>query len=151
MVPIPICGQYPDPNLNDTTEKMDLDSIAKCAGRGVEAYWRDAGWYEGRWTSTGSWTCDHKLLPHGFKPVADAAHRSGMKFLLWFEPERATAGSQIAKEHPEWLLTARDAGWNYSFIEGGKFQSGRSEGAGVDDRSALATVHGIWRGHLPPG
>ena len=47
-----------------------------------------------------------------------------MKFLLSFEPERATAGSQIAKEHPEWLLTAVDAGWTYGGVEGGKFNLG---------------------------
>jgi alpha-galactosidase len=27
-----------------------------------------------------------------------------MKFVLWFEPERVTAISRIAKEHPEWVM-----------------------------------------------
>ena len=29
-----------------------------------------------------------------------------MRFVLWFEPERMRAGSQLAKEHPEFLLDA---------------------------------------------
>ena len=41
IVPIPISGQYPI--LNGITEKMDLESIAKCSGRGVEVYSRMPG------------------------------------------------------------------------------------------------------------
>ena len=33
-------------------------------------------------------------------------HKAGMQFVLWFEPERVTPISRIAKEHPEWVLHA---------------------------------------------
>lgn len=27
-----------------------------------------------------------------------------MRFTLWFEPERVVKGTQVTREHPEWLL-----------------------------------------------
>ncbi len=70
-----------------------------------EAFWLDAGWYinRGDWHNVGSWVVNKENFPNGLKPVSDAAHKVGAKFLLWFEPERVTKGSQLEKEHPEWL------------------------------------------------
>jgi alpha-galactosidase len=80
-------------------------------------YWVDAGWYgtstkpcpnvfEGEWAITGDWRVNPLYHPQGLKPVSDAAHRAGMKFLLWIEPERATWGTPVTLEHPEWFLRA---------------------------------------------
>ncbi|MBM4020172.1 MAG: alpha-galactosidase, partial [Planctomycetes bacterium] len=43
------------------------------------------------------------LFPHGMRPLADAAHRRGMKFLLWMVPESAHPAVGIGKERPDWL------------------------------------------------
>ena len=43
-------------------------------------------------------------FPRGLQPVADAAHAAGMKFLLWFEPERVMPDTWLFQHHPEWLL-----------------------------------------------
>jgi alpha-galactosidase len=43
------------------------------------------------------------LFPQGMRPLADAAHRRGMKFLLWMVPESVHPAVGIGKEHPEWL------------------------------------------------
>jgi alpha-galactosidase len=32
-------------------------------------------------------------------------HSVGAKFMVWFEPERVIKGTQIFREHPEWLLS----------------------------------------------
>lgn len=76
-----------------------------------EVIWLDAGWYEGAggwnanwWNSVGSWVADKKRFPRGLKPLSEAAHSIGAKFMVWFEPERVYDGSLLAKEHPEWLL-----------------------------------------------
>ncbi|MDD3588051.1 MAG: alpha-galactosidase, partial [Thermoguttaceae bacterium] len=37
-------------------------------------------------------------------PIANAVHQSGMKFLLWFEPERIRANAPILKTHPEYRM-----------------------------------------------
>jgi len=72
-----------------------------------DVFWMDAGWYEGGnewWEGVGNWTVDKKRFPNGLKPIADAAHKAGSKFLVWFEPERVRKGTKFEKEHPEWLL-----------------------------------------------
>jgi alpha-galactosidase len=78
-----------------------------------ENFWLDAGWYTGcGWDKVrGSWaqnvgnlTVDKERFPNGLKPVADAVHATGAKFMVWFEPERVQPGTQIYLEHPEWLL-----------------------------------------------
>jgi alpha-galactosidase len=42
--------------------------------------------------------------PAGLRPISDAAHAKGMKFLLWFEPERAVQGTPLTLRHPEWFI-----------------------------------------------
>ena len=94
-----------DDALNWVNEKNQLDFIRGMPPVGMEVYWLDAGWFEGEWPfGVGSWIPDPKKFPHGLKPMGDAAHAKGMKFLLWFEPGRVGLGSQIATEHAEWVL-----------------------------------------------
>lgn len=78
-----------------------------------DVFWLDAGWHTGasdyqngqNWASTtGNWTVDRKRFPDGMKPVSDAAHAAGAKFMLWFEPERVVKGTHWAVEHKEWML-----------------------------------------------
>ena len=44
------------------------------------------------------------LIPNGLRPISDAAHAKGMKYLLWFEPERAVVGTPLTIQHPEWFI-----------------------------------------------
>jgi len=72
-----------------------------------EVCWIDAGWYEGGdgwWEGVGNWNIDKERFPNGLKPVSDAVHSIGAKFLLWFELERVRKHTRFEKEHPEWLL-----------------------------------------------
>jgi alpha-galactosidase len=78
-----------------------------------ELFWLDAGWYsgcginkeKGSWSqNVGNWTVDKERFPDGLKPVADAVHETGAKFMVWFEPERVRPGTRLDTEHPEWLL-----------------------------------------------
>ena len=74
-------------------------------------WWMDAGWYHFRdgWWNTGTWEPDPARFPHGFRPISDFAHAHGEKLIVWFEPERVTAGSWLWENHPEWLL-GKDGG-----------------------------------------
>ena len=86
---------------------------------GYEYYWVDAGWYGPTdsyspneftgdwWKHVGNWTINPAAHPHGLRPISDAAGEAGMKFLLWFEPERAVTGTPLAVEHPDWFLGER--------------------------------------------
>jgi alpha-galactosidase len=85
------------------------------AGLSPDVWWIDAGWYpcrdeQGvrRWPRTGTWKPDPERFPRGFWPVARRAAEHGAGLLVWFEPERVTIGSQLDREHPEWLLSVAD-------------------------------------------
>jgi alpha-galactosidase len=112
----------PDDALNAVNEQNQLDYIRKMPLVGIEAYWMDAGWFVGGWPyGVGNWDPDPKKFPHGLKPLGDAAHQKGLKFLLWFEPERVSPGTAIEKQHPEWVLHFQKEGkW------GGRFNFGDS-------------------------
>jgi alpha-galactosidase len=110
-----INGELPIPPLtqntwftytaNGITELNQLEVIRSAATLGVECYWLDAGWFEGGWPNgAGSWTPRREAFPRGLAPLAKAAHAKGMKFVLWFEPERVCPGSRIAREHPDWVM-----------------------------------------------
>jgi alpha-galactosidase len=80
-----------------------------------EVFWLDAGWYTGCgwdkgdwWQNVGNWTVEKDRFPEGLKPVADAVHSAGAKFMVWFEPERVRKGTQFDKLNPEWLLRLPD-------------------------------------------
>jgi alpha-galactosidase len=94
----------PDDALNFVTEKNQRELIHNLPPIGIEAYWLDAGWMEGLWPSgRGSWA-PSKDFADGLRPLGEAAHQKGLKFLLWYDPEGVNPESLIAKEHPEWVL-----------------------------------------------
>lgn len=95
--------------LETVNERNQTDFIRKIAGTGAEVYWMDAGWsagYDGSsWGSCrGNWFPDTKKFPNGMKVLADEAHKNGLKFLLWFDPEAVEPNTDIAIKHSEWLL-----------------------------------------------
>lgn len=102
-------GPSPCNEFTCLTESYAVATIERFKQFGIvpEVCWVDAGWYEGEtgwWEGVGNWVVDKKRFPNGLKPVSDAAHAAGAKFLVWFEPERVRKGTNFEKEHPEWLL-----------------------------------------------
>jgi alpha-galactosidase len=99
---------------NEASEENQLAAVRRLAelDLGVEAFWLDAGWFEGGWPSgVGSWVPKPEHWPRGLAPLAEAAHAQGMRFVVWFEPERVAAGSRIAREHPEYVLAREPGPW----------------------------------------
>ncbi len=82
--------------------------------------WVDAGWYglNSRYSPTdyisdwplhtGDWRVSRETHPGGLRPIVEAAREAGMKFMLWFEPERVVRGTLWHQEHPEWFLERGD-------------------------------------------
>ncbi|MBU3666453.1 MAG: hypothetical protein FGM15_11350 [Chthoniobacterales bacterium] len=86
-------------------EKTQMDAIAAIGPLGVEAYWLDAYWFPGAFPNgVGNWFYRKNDFPRGLRPLGDAAHERGMKFILWFEPERVGPDTELERQHPEWLL-----------------------------------------------
>ncbi len=92
-----------DGNLADAQNQIEL--LEAYAGLGIEYLVMDAGWFEGKWPlGVGNWTPRQDTFPDGLKPVGEAAKRAGIRFGMWFEPERVYQGTRLDREHPEWLL-----------------------------------------------
>ena len=123
------------------------------------AFWFiDAGWYPGRgeWVNTGTWEVDPTRFPHGLREVADHVHANGMKFVVWFEPERVTAGSWLADHHPEWVLGGKAGGllnlgdpaaWRWTLDRVSGLLS--SEGIDVYRQDFNMDPLGYWRANDP--
>ena len=105
--------------MKTSTSLKLIDEITK-ENIGFENFWMDAGWYgadrpvdefqvfghEDWFLYAGDWRVNQ--VPHpegqGLRPISDAAHAKGMKFLLWFEPERAVVGTPLTIQHPDWFI-----------------------------------------------
>lgn len=91
------------------TEQNQILFINRYLEEGIKLdyWWMDAGWYvmnkEG-WPNVGTWMVDSNRFPRGLRAISDHAHSQGIKTLLWFEPERVSAGTWLATNHPEWLI-----------------------------------------------
>ena len=102
-----------------------------------ESLWMDAGWmgkdapcphfleeseFKSDWPQrVGSWAINRYAHPDGLRPLSDAIHDAGMRFLVWFETQRISSlsGSPLLTEHPEWLLgdwQAMREGKNTNFL-----------------------------------
>ncbi len=93
------------------TEAGQLIYARQAADLGCDTVWLDAAWFPGGFPNgVGSWRADPSRFPRGLKPIADAIHGQKMRFVLWFEPERVAPGSDIAREHPEWVSGGSNGG-----------------------------------------
>jgi alpha-galactosidase len=108
-------GPAPCSEYTCATEIRVLAMIDRLAQFGLDpdAYWIDAGWFEGVpgqywWDTVGSLRPDPDRFPRGLKPVGDEARRRDKGFVLWFEPERVFQGTRLDREHPEWLIRLPD-------------------------------------------
>jgi alpha-galactosidase len=76
----------------------------------------------------GDWFPGAKF-PQGMRAVADELHALGYQAGLWLAPFSVDSGSQLAKEHPEWILRAH------------KLSTGKLEPAGPGNVFGLDLTH----------
>jgi alpha-galactosidase len=106
-----------------TAEQLERIELYRKQKLGYEYFWIDAGWYgpakgnspDDWWRHVGNWNVNPAAHPNGLRPISAAAKAAGMKFLLWFEPERAVCGTPLSVEHPEWFLGEAKPGANLLF------------------------------------
>ncbi|MFE2541618.1 alpha-galactosidase [Actinacidiphila glaucinigra] len=89
----------------------DPERLLRLADRaaevGVERFVLDDGWFRGRRSDRaglGDWTVDREVWPDGLTPLAGHVRSLGMEFGLWVEPEMVNLDSDLAREHPDWVL-----------------------------------------------
>ncbi|GAA4170561.1 alpha-galactosidase [Gryllotalpicola koreensis] len=89
-------------------QPANLIALAELAASvGVERFVLDDGWFLGRRDDTrglGDWVVDPAVWPDGLEPLSQRVHDLGMQFGLWFEPEMVNLDSDLARQHPDWLL-----------------------------------------------
>ena len=85
-----------------------LTELAEQAARiGAERFVLDDGWFGSRrndHAGLGDWYVSDAVWPDGLRPLADRVRALGMEFGLWFEPEMVNPDSDLAREHPDWIL-----------------------------------------------
>lgn len=80
------------------------------AGLPFDYCWVDAGWYEplratttadqsAQWNRTETWEVNRFYHPGGYRDVTAFLREHGVKFLLWFEPERVRVNSPWTDYH----------------------------------------------------
>jgi len=111
LVPTHYAGCFGNAQPRAEEEIAQIDGWRK-EGIRLDYWFIDAGWYPGRgeWSNVGTWEVDAERFPRGLREVADHCHAQQTKFIVWFEPERVTAGSWLAENHPAWVLGGKGGG-----------------------------------------
>lgn len=106
-------------NFDDYNFDLIQSQIQPAAEMGAEYFVIDAGWFgkNADWsTSVGDWTERTEDAFCGrMRELADLVRAHDMRFGLWMEPERASEGSILAKEHPEFFFRNRAGGYCLDF------------------------------------
>ena len=118
-------GQPPRPaigsqsfNMNHTgrrprwnTEAGQLEAARITRDLGCDTHWLDAAWFDGGFPNgVGNWTVRAKEYPNGLGPIGAACTRLGIRFLVWWEPERVAPNTRITRDHPEFVLGGKSGG-----------------------------------------
>lgn len=97
--------------LGRMTEASELALLDRASKLGCEVYWMDAYWFPQPWgTNCGNWYPRPDDFPRGLRPLAEAAHQRGMKFLLWFAPILVHKGTEWAKQYPQFVHAVSETG-----------------------------------------
>jgi alpha-galactosidase len=98
-------GVYFD--INEAGMSQMMSDIASMGG---ELFVMDDGWFGVKYprnndsTSLGDWTVDTTKLPSGIQGLVDTAHKNGIKFGIWIEPEMTNSKSELYEKHPEYII-----------------------------------------------
>lgn len=97
----------------DVNEQVAERMIRDSAELGLDMFHIDAGWFR----DVGDWHPNSQKFPHGLAPIADNAHRHGLKFGLWVDWTQAglsTEPGALNARDPkvrDWMVTDIPADW----------------------------------------
>lgn len=93
------------------TEKGQMQAAEVAARMGCDTHWFDAAWFPGEFPNgVGNWMPKPAAFPRGLAPVGELCRKLGLRFLVWFEPERVARDTEIATNHPEWVFGGTKGG-----------------------------------------
>ena len=100
-------GVYFD--INEPGMDQMMGDIASMGG---ELFVMDDGWFGVKYPrltdncALGDWDVDKNKLPNGIGWLVEQAHKHGIKFGIWIEPEMTNSVSELYDKHPEWVIKA---------------------------------------------
>ena len=86
--------------------------MADIASMGGELFVMDDGWFGVKYPrltdncALGDWQVDRNKLPNGIGWLVEQAHKHGIKFGIWIEPEMTNTTSELYGKHPDWVIKA---------------------------------------------
>ena len=86
--------------------------MADIASMGGELFVMDDGWFGVKYPrltdncALGDWETDRNKLPNGIGRLVEQAHKHGIKFGIWIEPEMTNTVSELYEKHPDWVIKA---------------------------------------------
>jgi len=98
-------------SFNEETITGMIDNAAEM---GIEMFVLDDGWFGNKYprnsdkAGLGDWQPNMTKLPRGINYLAKYAVDKGLKFGIWIEPEMVNPDSELAKEHPDWIVKSGD-------------------------------------------
>jgi len=110
---VPHNGGDPMAYMYGFTAAQALKEIEELKGLGYEFYWTDAYYTKGNFPNgMGNYGLplldivpDRARFPEGLRPISDAAHKMGLGYVVWFEPERVAPGTYIAANYPQFVIS----------------------------------------------
>ena len=88
------------------TQERILKEIDLAAEMGMDIFIMDDGWQE----TFADWTANKERLPDGLAPLINRIKEKGMTPGIWLSLLGVDPSSDIAKEHPEWIILDKDGG-----------------------------------------
>ena len=94
----------------DFDEKKLTDLFGEAKDLGVDLFLLDDGWFGNKYprrddhAGLGDWQVTRSKLPGGIPYLVKAANERGVDFGIWIEPEMVNPKSELAEQHPDWIL-----------------------------------------------
>ena len=104
----------------NVNEPIALGMIRESAELGADMFHIDAGWFRG----VGDWYPNPQKFPHGLAPIADDAHKHGLKFGIWVDWTQAALSTEHGALNArdlkvrDWLVTDLPADWKPEDFKG---------------------------------
>lgn len=95
----------------DFNEDKIVAIAEKAAKVGIDTMVLDDGWFSSRINDKcglGDWYENRDRLPNGLEGLAKRINALGMRLGLWFEPEMVNPGTELIKNHPDWIIHTKD-------------------------------------------
>ncbi|MEA4863538.1 MAG: alpha-galactosidase [Victivallaceae bacterium] len=92
-------------------ENKLISMMDGAADLGVEMFVLDDGWFGNEYprnsdrAGLGDWEVNRTKLPGGIGKLVEEAHKRGLKFGLWVEPEMVNPESNLYHAHPDWIMS----------------------------------------------